>query len=159
MIRNHETQHPLTFPVHACCASPCHSTFTIIIKTMTQPQPLSTFKDQLLQSEDIQKLIAEEYGPEADAAIGRFRAGDDGDLWDPIEENKQEISGSPEESIDAAAPDDDIFEIEIWSTGPVFWIRANEFDDIGYFPSRDEARRYAEDFFEGLISELREREQ
>ena len=37
---------------------------------MTQPQPLSTFKRQLLQSEDIQKLIAKEYGTEADAAIG-----------------------------------------------------------------------------------------
>ena len=126
---------------------------------MTQPQLLSTFKGLLLQSRDIQKLIAEEYGPEAEAAIGRFRSGDDGDLWDLIEDNKQEISGSPMEVIDAAAPDDDIFGIEIWSTGPVFWIRANEFDDIGYFPSRDEARRYAEFEFEGLISELREREQ
>ena len=126
---------------------------------MTQPQPLSAFKDQLLQSEDIQKLIAGEYGQETDAAIGRFRSGDDGDLWDLIEENKQEISGSPEEVIEAAAPDDDIFEIEIWSTGPVFWIRANEFDDIGYFGSRDEARRYAEMEFEDPISELREREQ
>lgn len=38
---------------------------------MSQPQPLSFFKDQILQSEDIQKLIAEEYGPEADAALGR----------------------------------------------------------------------------------------
>ena len=47
-------------------------------------QPLSAFKDQLLQSEDIQKLIAEEFGPEADAAIGRFRSGDDGDLWNLI---------------------------------------------------------------------------
>jgi ABC-type glycerol-3-phosphate transport system substrate-binding protein len=129
------------------------------MKTLTQPQPLSTFKDQLLQSGDIQKLIAEEYGPEADAAIGRFRAGEDGDLWDLIEDNKQEISGSPVEVIDAAAPDDDIFGIEIWSTGPVFWIRANEFDDIGYFPSLPEARAYAEVEFESLIAELSEREE
>jgi len=125
-----------------------------LIKTMTQPQTLSTFKDQLLQSEDIQKLIAKEYGTEAEAAIGRFRAGDDSDLWDLIEENKQEISASPEEVIEAAAPDDDIFEIEVWSTGPVFWIRANEFDDIGYFGSLADARAYAEMEFEGPISEL-----
>jgi hypothetical protein len=129
------------------------------MKTLTQPQPLSTFKDQLLQSEDIQKLIAGEYGPEADAAIGRFRSGDDDALWDLIEDNKQEISGSPEEAIDAAAPDDDIFGIEIWSTGPVFWIRANEFDDIGYFPSLPEARAYAEVEFESHITELAEREE
>ena len=126
---------------------------------MTKPQPLSTFKDQLLQSEDIQKLIAEEYGPEADAAIGRFRSGDDGDLWDLIEDNKDATFGTLEVSIDAAAPDDDVFGIEIWSTGPVFWIRANEFDDIGYFPSRDEARRYAEVEFESHINELSEREE
>jgi len=122
-------------------------------------QPLSSFKDQLLDSEDIQKLIAQEHGMEADAAIGRFRSGDDGDLWDLIEDNKQEISGSPEETIEAAAPDDDIFEIEIWSAGPVFWIRANEFDDIGYFPTLDEARAYAEMEFEGFISELKERQE
>ena len=127
------------------------------MKTLTQPQPLSTFKDQLLQSGDIQKHNAEEYGPEAEAAIGRFRSGDDGDLWDLIEDNKQEVSDSPVEVIDAAAPDDDVFGIEIWSTGPVFWIRANEFDDIGYFPSLADARAYAEDFFEGFISELQER--
>jgi len=126
---------------------------------MTQPKPLSAFKDQLLQSGDIQKLIAREYGPEADAATGRFRSGDDGDLWDLIEDNKQEISGSPKEAIEAAAPDNDIFEIHIWSTGPVFWIQANEFDDIGYFASLNEARAYAEEEFEGFISELREREQ
>ena len=58
------------------------------------------------------------------------------------------------ELVEAAAPDDDIFEVEIWSTGPVFWIRANEFDDIGYFSSLAEARAYAEEFFEGPISEL-----
>jgi ABC-type glycerol-3-phosphate transport system substrate-binding protein len=126
---------------------------------MTQPQPLSTFKDLLLQSGDIQKLIAGEYGPESDAAIGRFRSGDDGDLWDLIEDNKDATFGTLEVSIEAAAPDDDIFGIEIWSTGPVFWIRANEFDDIGYFPSRDEARRYAEVEFESHINELSEREE
>ena len=126
---------------------------------MTKPQPLSAFKDQLLQSEDIQELIAKEYGPESDAAIGRFRSGDDGDLWDLIEDNKDATFGTLEVSIDAAAPDDDVFGIEIWSTGPVFWIRANEFDDIGYFPSRDEARRYAKVEFESHINELSEREE
>ena len=70
---------------------------------MTQPKPLSAFKDQLLQSEDIQKLIAGEYGQETDAAIGRFRSGDDGDLWDLIEENKDATFGTLEVSIDAAA--------------------------------------------------------
>lgn len=41
---------------------------------MTQPQPLSTFKDQLLQFGEIQKLIDREFGPEADVAIERFKS-------------------------------------------------------------------------------------
>ena len=125
---------------------------------MTQPKPLSAFIDQLLQSEDIQNLITHEYGPEAGAAIERFKSGDADDLLNLIEEKKQEIAHSPEETIDAAAPDCDFFEIELWSTGPVFWIRANEYDDIGYFPSLAEARAYAEMEYEGPISELTERE-
>lgn len=126
---------------------------------MTQPKPLSAFKDQLLQSKEIQQLIAEEFGAEAGTALGRFRSGDAADLWDLIEDNKMEISGCPEDAIEAAAPDDDIFEIEIWSAGPVFWIQANEFDDIGYFGSLIDARRYAEEEFEALISALEEREE
>ncbi|MEI7912394.1 MAG: hypothetical protein WCK77_22405 [Verrucomicrobiota bacterium] len=126
---------------------------------MTEPQELSTFKDQLLQSEDIQKLIAEEYGPGADDAIERFQSGDADELWDLIEANKDATFGTSEVTIEAAAPDDDIFEIEIWSIGPLFWIRAKEFDDIGYFDSLAEAQIYAEDFFEGFITELQEREE
>jgi hypothetical protein len=68
---------------------------------MIKPQPLSAFKEQLIQSGDIQKLIADQYGQEADTATGRFRSGDDGDLWDLIEDNKQEMSGFQEETIEA----------------------------------------------------------
>jgi hypothetical protein len=103
---------------------------------MTQPQPLSTFKDLLLQSGDIQKLIAGEYGPESDAAIGRFRSGDDSDLWDLIENYKYETFGKLVKRIRARGSEP--FNVEIWSLGPVFWIRANEFDDIGYFASRQD---------------------
>lgn len=125
---------------------------------MTNPAPLSAFKDQFLESREIQKLIAENFGDQAGAAIERFKSGDAEELWDLIEDNKQEISNFPEETIEAAGPEYDVFEIEIWSTGPVAWIRANEYDDIGYFPSLTEARAYAEMEFEGPISELLERE-
>ena len=68
-----------------------------------------------------------------------FNAGQIDDLLDLIEDNKFEISGSPEHTIDGAAPDEDIFKIEIWKVGPVYCIRACEFDDIGYFSSRGDA--------------------
>jgi len=84
--------------------------------------------------------------------------GDADELWDLIEDHKQDFSRSPVDVIEGAAPDYDVFEIEIWSTGQVFWIRANEFDDIGYFPSLKEARGYAENFFESYITDLAERD-
>lgn len=126
---------------------------------MNQPQPLSAFKDQILRSPNILDFIANHYGEEEAAALARFQAGDDDDLWDLIEDHKR---GSLEEfatSLMAAAADDDVFEIEILSAGPVFWIRANEFEDIGYFGSQYDALAYAEDYFDPYISELADREE
>lgn len=48
--------------------------------------------------------------------------------------------------------------IEILQSGPLFWIRANEFDDIRYFPSEAEATAYAGMQYEGPISALEERQ-
>jgi hypothetical protein len=42
-----------------------------------------------------------------------------------IEEEKRDSIEEFEHSLTAAAPDDDAFEIEIISAGPIFWIRAN----------------------------------
>jgi len=125
---------------------------------MTTPRPLQEFKDLLLKSKAIKNLVAEHYGPTAKARMKQFQEGNIDDLLDLIEENKQELSGSPEETIEGAAPDNDVFEIELWAAGPVFWIRANEFDDIGYFSSLKDARTHAQREFEDFISELAERE-
>ena len=124
---------------------------------MTEPKPLQEFKDLLLKSKKIKKLVTEHYGPTAKERMKQFQGGNIGDLVDLIEENKQELSGAPKETIDGAAPDDDVFEIELLAAGPVYWIRANEFDDIGYFPSLKDARSHAEIEFESFISELAER--
>jgi hypothetical protein len=125
---------------------------------MIEPKPLQTFIDILLKSKAIKKLVTEHYGPDAKQQMKQFQAGEVGDLLALVEESKMDLSGSPEDTIEAAAPDDDIFEIELWETGPVFWIRANEFDDIGYFPSLKSARTYAKQEFESFISELADRE-
>ena len=126
---------------------------------MIEPQPLQSFTNILLKSKAIKKLVTEHYGAEARQRMKQFRAGEINDLLDLIEDYKFEMSGSPKESIDGAAPDDDIFQIEIWAVGPIYCIRANEFDNIGYFSSLEEARIYAEFEFEGFISELAERGQ
>ncbi len=127
--------------------------------TQPKPKPLSAFKEEILASKTILDLISSHYGAEKDATIDRFKSGDDTDLWDLIEDEKRDSLEEFEDSLTAAAPDDDVFEIEIMSAGPVFWIRANEFEDIGYFCSRKDAVAHAEEYFESYISELADREE
>jgi hypothetical protein len=126
---------------------------------MQEPKPLQEFKAVLLKSKAIKKLITQHYGLEAKERLKQFKAGEMDDLLDLIEDYKFEMSGSPVETIDGAAPDDDVFQIELWAVGPVYCIRANEFDNIGYFSSLEEARSYAECEFDGFISELADRGQ
>jgi hypothetical protein len=92
---------------------------------MTPPKPLPAFKEEILESKTILDLLSRRYGAEKDDTIDRFQSGDDTDLWDLIEEEKRDSLEEFEHSLTAAAPDDDAFEIEIISAGPIFWIRAN----------------------------------
>lgn len=124
---------------------------------MTTPQPLQHYKELLLHSDFVKELIQSEYEEDAQDAIDRFNAGVDDELWDLLEDHKYD-RWSPEATIEAAGPDNDIFEIEIFALGPVFFIRANEFDEIGYFDSVSDAISYAEREYEELINALHERE-
>ncbi|MFY7818459.1 MAG: hypothetical protein ACOVRB_08850 [Akkermansiaceae bacterium] len=124
---------------------------------MTTPQPLHHYKELLLHSDFVKELIQSEYEDDAQDAIDRFNAGDDDELWDLLEDHKYD-RWSPEETIEAAGPDYDIFEIEIFALGPVFFIRANEFDEIGYFDSVSDAISYAKSEYEEWINALDERE-
>lgn len=47
--------------------------------------------------------------------------------------------------------DDDVFDIEIMEFHGIFWIRANEFDDIGYFNDLANAVAYANNEYESYI--------
>jgi len=62
------------------------------------------------------------------------------------------------DAIDGAAPYNDTFQIEIWRLVSAYWIRANEFDDIGYFRTQEEAYDYANMEFSSFIDELNERQ-
>jgi hypothetical protein len=59
--------------------------------------------------------------------------------------------------LEGAAPDNDTFWININRSGPLYWIRAVEFDDEYYFSSEADATEYAERNFESFITELAER--
>jgi len=126
---------------------------------MPHPKELSKFKDLLLASEEIRALVVREGGVEATEKWAAFQRGENlDDLYEIVEAETYERSGAPVASIDGAAPDDDVFAIDIHQVGPVFFITANEFDDIGYFKTADDALKYAAEEFEGFIQELNERE-
>ena len=110
---------------------------------MTSPKPLDQFMESLLASPEIQQFIKERYGKQSSAKLAKFQSGDTDELHDLLIDHKQEIAGYPEETHQAS----DGFDVELWKLGPVFWIHANEFDDMGYFDSLAAARDYAEEQF------------
>jgi hypothetical protein len=110
---------------------------------MTKPKPLDEFMEALLASKEIQDFIKLEYGKQANAKLAEFRSGDTSELRDLIEDNKQRIGDSPTRSLTASGP---TF-LEIWQLGPLFWVRAKEFDDTGYFESLEAALDYVREQF------------
>ena len=124
---------------------------------MNEVTPLSQFKDALLNSKAVLRLIKQTYRKETDAMLTQFRSGAIDELLELVEEERCAGGTRPRATIEGAGPDDDTFSIEVYGFGPVFWISAAEFDDIGYFGSVEEARDYATFEYDAYITELAER--
>jgi hypothetical protein len=67
---------------------------------MADPKPLEAFKDLFLKSEEIRKLVTENFGLDSEERMKQLQAGQIDNLLDLIEENKFEMSGSPEDMWD-----------------------------------------------------------
>ena len=126
---------------------------------MTEPRDINEFKDAILASKEIHDLFLKEGGPDANSKWARFLNGENiEDLYDFIGENKWGYPGNPVSSFDGAAPDNDIFSIDIQKIGPLFFVTANEFDEMAYFGSQKEAEDYAVDYFAPYFDELGRRD-
>lgn len=125
---------------------------------MTEPQPSEHFLDLLLQSEEVVAACKAALGERSDDVIARAARGDTTDFIEWFEEWRLNDWGEPVEQLEGAAPDNDTFSINIYKSGPLYWIKANEFDAICYFDSADDALAHSADEFEGFISELADRE-
>lgn len=125
---------------------------------MNEPRPADEFLETLLKSKDVIVACRDGLSEKAADVLERAGKGDASDFLEWFEEWRQNDLGDPVEQLEGAAPDDDTFSIDVYQTGPLFWIKANEFDAICYFDSKDNAVKYAEMEFEGFISELAERE-
>lgn len=125
---------------------------------MTEPRPADEFIETLLNSEEVVSACRAELGERAADVIARAERSDATDFLEWFEEWRLNNTDGIAEEIDGAAPYNDTFAIQIVKAGPLFWIRANEFDDICYFNALDDARACVHDEFEGFINELAERE-
>lgn len=122
-----------------------------------RPRSADSFLDLLLGSKEVLTACEADLGAKAASVIERARSGDSADFLEWFEEWRINNTDNIADEIDAAAPYDDVFAIEIVEAGPLFWIRANEFDDLCYFDSLEGARACANEHFEGFINELAER--
>jgi hypothetical protein len=125
---------------------------------VTEPRSAEEFLDLLLKSEEVVSACRDGLSEKAADVIGRAEKGDSLDFLEWFEEWRLNDWGKPVEQLEGAAPDNDTFWINVYQTGPLFWIKANEFDSICYFGSKDDAVEYAAMEFEGFLSELAERE-
>ena len=113
---------------------------------------IEKFREQLMECPQLIKKI-NEYGEES-LTEKKFD-----ELIDRINEIVHDDSDVVEE-LEALGAYDDPFNIMIMSFSDIlFWVQANEFDDAGYFLTKDEALNYASDNFEPFFTALREHEE
>lgn len=126
------------------------------------PLPLLAFKEQLLKNHEILKLAKSQIGDEFDVNLAAWKSGNshDDELLAFLEESLGNWKGVVESGIsfEAAAPENDFFTIRIYKFGPLFFIHADEFNDVGYFDDLNAAAHRAKSDFEPLIRELAERQ-
>jgi len=134
---------------------------------MSKPQDTTAFKGPILESTEIRALLTAHLAgqrPEVEQDDGRdivqealdsFRSGED--RWD-VSGILDEEEGDFCDSIEALGREYERFEIEIYQVGPIYRIRANEFDDIKWFGSEQEAIDHAREEFAPYIEALEESE-
>lgn len=117
----------------------------------SRPQPLETFYPQLACNSDFQAALKTEFGVRAADIQRKMKAGQPlevdaaavGDLIDRLVQND-----SLEVETFYGRGSEGFFPITLCALGAITFIRASEFDDIGYFGSTKDARSHAEDEYE-----------
>lgn len=124
---------------------------------MAEPRPSEDFVYLLLKSEEVLTACKAELGDLATSVIDRAGNDDTGNFLDWFEEWRMNDHEDLVFQLEGAAPYNDTFSININRSGPLYWIRALEFDDECYFDSEKDATEYAERNFESFITALSER--
>ena len=112
---------------------------------MSEPLELHHFSQALQKEPAVIEALAENAAPSFEEFIAS------GELENLVKNHYIEV-----DTIEAAGGYEHYFNIEIQSFGPVFWIQASEFDDIGYFGSEKEAVEHAREEYGAYIETLEE---
>lgn len=124
---------------------------------MTEPRPAEEFVDLLLMSDEVMTACRADLGSDAEATLAEASKGNPADFLDWFSNWRTEGTEELVHGIEGAAPYNDTFWININRSGPLYWIRAMEFDDECYFATEEDAVQFAESNFESFITELAER--
>lgn len=117
----------------------------------SSPQPLETFYPQLACDSHVEAALKIELGVRTADILTKMKAGQ------PLEADASVVSDLmnnllQNDSIEVetfyGSGSEGCFPISLWALGGVTFIRAIEFDDIGYFGSTPAARSHAEDEYE-----------
>lgn len=118
-------------------------------------EPLLTFYIALSGDERVKLAVREQFGSAGEAVLDGMRTGglppDHSDALHDLLVDLLSTEGSPAQSFVGRGDFDD-FPITVMQFGPVFWIEAQEFDDIGYFSDCETAASIAESNYEPFIS-------
>jgi hypothetical protein len=115
------------------------------------PQPLETFYPQLACDSNVQAALKTALGVHTDDILTKMKTGQPleadefvvSDLMDNLLQND-----SIEVETFYGSGSEGCFPISLWALGAITFIRAIEFDDIGYFGSTAAARSHAENEYE-----------
>jgi hypothetical protein len=114
------------------------------------PQPIETFYPKLAIASEVETALKEKFGARAAGIIKNMKSGEtfdeDAEVNDLITDYVK--NHCDEVDIFYGHGSAGFFPITICSLGGVSFIRASEFDDIGYFNSVREARLYAADEYD-----------
>ena len=116
----------------------------------TSPEPIEAFYPRLALMPSIQAALKMKYGKASAGLLQKLLEGapfDEGspeDVEDFIHDQVHQNAVCVH-SIEAMAADEwDSFDIDVMHYGPLFFIQANEYDDIGFFETLEMARNQAE---------------
>jgi hypothetical protein len=118
---------------------------------MNQPAPLESFYPQLAQDSAVQATLKSRFAERAPGILQHLENGTDlGDDADSVSDLLEALVKDECDEVDTfyGNGSDGYFPITLCSLGSLSFIRASEFDDIGYFGSTSDARSHAEDVYE-----------